>query len=91
MSTLSTNTVRIQLKAPLMKRDLIDKAAKLLNISRTDFMLFTATEHAEEVLLDRREHVVEDSTFERFTQLMQEPFTANEKLSKALSKTKPWI
>ncbi len=90
MSTLSVNTVRIQLKAPPIKRDLIDKAAKLLNISRTDFMLSTATEYAEEVLLDRREHALCDSTFERFTQLMQEPFTANEKLSKALSKTKPW-
>jgi len=33
-----------------MKRDLIDKAAKLLNISRTDFMLSTATKYAEEVL-----------------------------------------
>ena len=90
MSTLSVNTVRIQLKAPSIKRDLIDKAAKLLNISRTDFMLSTATQYAEEVLLERREHVVTDSTFERFAQLMQEPFTANKKLSNALSKTKPW-
>ncbi len=90
MSTLSTNTVRIQLKAPTMKRDLIDKAAKLLNISRTDFMLSTATQYAEEVLLDRREHSVTRSTFELFSQLMQEPFMANEKLTKALSKDKPW-
>jgi uncharacterized protein (DUF1778 family) len=90
MSTLSANSVRIQLKAPPMKRDLIDKAAKLLNISRTDFMLSTATQYAEEVLLERREHVVTDNTFERFAQLMQEPFTANKKLTNALNKTKPW-
>jgi len=90
MSTLSVDTVRIQLKAPEVKRDLIDKAAKLLNISRTDFMLSTATQYAEEVLLDRKEHTVTDSTFERFTQLMQEPFTANEKLTKAFGKAKPW-
>ncbi len=90
MPTLSVNTVRIQLKAPSIKRDLIDKAAKLLNISRTDFMLSTATQYAEEVLLERREHVVTDSTFERFAQLMQEPFTANKKLTNALGKTKPW-
>ncbi len=90
MSTLSGNTVRIQLKAPSIKRDLIDKAAKLLNISRTDFMLSTATEYAEEVLLDRSEHIVSDNIFERFTLLMQEPFIANKKLTKALSKDKPW-
>tara|TARA_R110002167_G_scaffold34573_6_gene110542 strand:- start:97355 stop:97672 length:318 start_codon:yes stop_codon:yes gene_type:complete len=90
MSTLSVNTVRIQLKASPIKKELIDKAAKLLNISRTDFMLSTATQYAEEVLLDRREHIVADSTFDRFAQLMQEPFTTNKKLSKALGKTKPW-
>jgi len=90
MSTLSVTTVRIQLKAPTIKRDLIDKAAKLLNISRTDFMLSTATQYAEEVLLDRKEHIVTDSAFERFAQLMQEPFTANKKLSEALGKAKPW-
>lgn len=90
MSTLSVNTVRIQLKAPPMKRDLIDKAAKLLNISRTDFMLSTATQYAEEVLLDRKEHIVTESIFERFGQLMQEPFIANKKLSKAFNKAKPW-
>lgn len=53
-------------------------------------MLSTATQYAEEVLLDRREHIVADSTFDRFAQLMQAPFTANKKLSKALGKTKPW-
>ena len=53
-------------------------------------MLSTATEYAETVLLDRKEHIVADSIFERFAQLMQEPFTANKKLSDALGKTKPW-
>jgi len=90
MQTLSVDTVRIQFKAPPMKRDLIDKAAKLLNISRTDFMLSIATEYVEEVLFDRREHIVTDSTFERFSQLMQQPFVANKKLSKAFDKAKPW-
>lgn len=90
MSTVSESTVRIQLKAPSVKRDLIDKAAKLLNISRTDFMLSSATQCAEEVLLERKEHIVTDNIFEQFTLLIKEPFIANEKLTRALGKNKPW-
>ena len=54
-------------------------------------MLALASEYSEEVIVDGREHIILDDAFERFSQLMQEPFIANKKLIKALNKTKPWI
>ena len=49
----------INIRARLTQRNLIDKAAAVLNKNRSDFMLEAACREAENVLLDRRLFLVE--------------------------------
>ena len=68
----------------------IDAAAESLGQNRTAFMLETAVQAAEAVLLDKRLFAVDDATYQRFVDRLDAPPVANPKLHALLHSTVPW-
>jgi uncharacterized protein (DUF1778 family) len=80
----------INLRASQKQKALIDRAAKALGRSRSDFMLETACREAETVLLDRRYFALSDDAFKRFTAMLDKPPASNPKLRRLLQTKAPW-
>jgi uncharacterized protein (DUF1778 family) len=80
----------INLRTDEARRALIDRAAEALGKDRTEFMLDAATREAESVLLDRRFFQLDDAAFQRFTEILDAPPTANPRLRKLLANRAPW-
>ena len=71
--TVSQNRdVTINIRAKQTQRDLIDRAAEIEGKSRSEFMLETAYQKAQEVLLDRSFFVLDELKFQRFLDLLKE-------------------
>lgn len=68
----------------------IDAAAVALGRNRTAFMLETAVQAAEAVLLDKRLFTVDDATYQRFVDRLDAPATANARLHALLHNKVPW-
>lgn len=64
MATSANHT--ISLRTPPDQRELIDRAARLVGKSRTDFMLEAASEKAQQVLLSQALFMVPPEKFEDF-------------------------
>jgi uncharacterized protein (DUF1778 family) len=84
------DSISINIRAKTKQRDLIDQAAERLHRSRSDFMLEAACKMAEEVLLDQAFFAVDESTFERFQNLLEQPLPKPENLRKILKTKAPW-
>ena len=80
----------INLRASGMQKTLIDRAARALGKSRSDFMLEAACREAESVLLDRRYFALDADRFEEFTTLLDSPPAANSRLRRLLAEAAPW-
>jgi uncharacterized protein (DUF1778 family) len=80
----------INLRANIQQKALIDRAAKALGRSRSDFMLETACREAESVLLDRRYFVVPEKAFKEFTAMLDRPPKDNPRLRRLLHTKSPW-
>ncbi|MBZ5624296.1 MAG: DUF1778 domain-containing protein [Acidobacteriia bacterium] len=80
----------INLRASQKQKALIDRAAKALGRSRSDFMLEAACREAETVLLDRRYFVLSEEAFERFTAMLDKAPASNPKLRRLLQTKAPW-
>jgi uncharacterized protein (DUF1778 family) len=83
-------TAPINLRVRPAQRDLIDRAAKLLDVPRTDFMLEAATRAAENVLLDQRLFVLDEAAYQAFEKALSEPVSANPALQRLLKTPAPW-
>lgn len=68
----------------------IDAAAEALGRNRTAFMLETAVQAAEAVLLDKRLFTVDDATYQRFVDRLDAPPAANPRLHALLHSKAPW-
>lgn len=68
----------------------IDAAAEALGRNRTAFMLETAVQAAEAVLLDKRLFTVDDETYQRFVDRLDAPPAANPRLHALLHSKAPW-
>ncbi len=68
----------------------IDAASEALGRNRTAFMLETAVQAAEAVLLDKRLFTVDDETYQRFVDRLDAPPAANPKLRALLHSKAPW-
>ncbi|XFA74283.1 DUF1778 domain-containing protein [Thermosynechococcaceae cyanobacterium Okahandja] len=91
MSTPSqTRDVTINIRAKGSQRELIDHAAAVQGKSRSEFMLESAYNHAQEVLLDQRLFGLDETRFKEFTALLDSPPTPNEKLHTLLATKAPW-
>lgn len=88
--TNSTKNITINIRAKSIQRDLIDQAANSLGKSRSDFILETACNKAETVLLDQCYFALAGDKFEEFTRLLDQSPTKNKALNKLLTLIPPW-
>ncbi len=80
----------VNIRASQRQRDLIDRAARALGKSRSDFMLDVACREAEDVLLDRRYFQLDPEAFDRFAALLDNPPPPTEGLRKLLNRKPAW-
>lgn len=85
-----TRDVTINIRAKQNQRDLIDHAAEVQGKSRSEFMLESAYQKAQEVLLDRSFFGLDELKFKQFVALLDAPPTKNEKLHTLLTTQSPW-
>ena len=72
------------------ERGLIDRAAKTLGKTRTDFVLDAARRAAEDALLDRTVLTVGPKAYAEFLARLDAPPQPNERLQKTLRTVAPW-
>ena len=90
MAETQNRAVPINIRARASQRNLIDKAAAMLNKNRSDFMLEAACKAAEDVLLDQRLFLMDESTFQAFEALIEAPVKDNPALRRLLKHKAPW-
>ena len=71
-------------------RNLIDRAARLLGKSRTDFLLESAKRAAQDALLDQTLFKVSPSAYAEFVARLDAPPAPNERLRRTLTTPAPW-
>jgi len=90
MAESQNRAAPINIRARTTQRNLIDKAAAMLNKNRSDFMLEAACREAENVLLDQRLFLVDDKTYKALATLIDAPVKDNPALRKLLHDKAPW-
>jgi uncharacterized protein (DUF1778 family) len=71
-------------------RTLIDRAARLLGKSRTDFLLEAARRAAQDALLDQTLFKVSPKVYAEFVARLDAPPAPNEKLRRTMMTPAPW-
>jgi uncharacterized protein (DUF1778 family) len=89
MTTVARQTT-INLRAKAPQRNLIDQAARIAGKSRTDFMLESACEKAQQVLLNQTMFTLDSARFKRFQALLDAPVVHGSALRKLLRRKAPW-
>ena len=87
-SDSQTRDVTINIRAKQNQRDLIDRAAEVQNKSRSEFMLESAYQKAQDVILERSFFGLDEVKFQQFIELLDAPPKPNENL-RVLLKNKP--
>ena len=90
MTETQNRAAPINIRARATQRNLIDKAAAMLNKNRSDFMLEAACREAENILLDQRLFLVDDKARQAFEALIDAPAKDNPALRKLLHNRAPW-
>lgn len=88
----TTAEVNIHLRARAQDRDLIDQAAELAGINRSQFMLGSALKEAKNLLLDQTTLQVDAATFQKVLAWMDAAPTATEAagLSRLVTRKADW-
>ena len=89
-SVSQTRDVTINIRAKANQRALIDHAAQLQGKSRSEFMLESAYQKAQDVLLDRCFFGLSELKIKQFLALLDAPPTPNQKLNALLKTKSPW-
>ena len=89
-SVSPTRDGTINIRAKPNQRALIDRAAQLQGKSRSEFMLESAYQKAQDVLLDRCFFGLDEIKFKQFLALLDAPPTPNQKLNALLKTKSPW-
>ena len=82
--------VTINLRASPQVRELIDMAARVLGKTRSEFMLDSAKQRAEDVLLDQRLFLLNEKEFDAFMNLLDEAPKPTAELRALLKAKTPW-
>jgi uncharacterized protein (DUF1778 family) len=82
--------VNINLRAPAPVRELIDRAARLVGKSRSEFMLESARRSAEDVLLDQRFFMLDEQRHAALLNILGAPAKPTAELKKLLARKSPW-
>ena len=80
----------INLRASAEQKALIDRAAKRLGKSRTEFVLDTMREASENVLLDQRLFDLDEASFAAFEAMLDAPAEPSAELRRTLNTPPPW-
>lgn len=80
----------INIRARHAQRELIDKAAAMLNKSRSDFILEVSCREAENVLLNQRLFFLGDKQFEEFDATLKKPISDNPQIQKLFARKSLW-
>ena len=85
---LKRQTLNLRIKPE--ERGLIDRAAKTLGKTRTDFVLDAARRAAEDALLDRTGFTVSPKAYAEFLARLDAPPRPNERLLQTMKTSAPW-
>jgi uncharacterized protein (DUF1778 family) len=80
----------INLRASAEQKALIDRAAARLGKTRTEFMLDSARDAAENTLLDQRLFLLDETRYAAFAACLDAPVEPPEALRKLLTAPSPW-
>ncbi len=80
----------INLRISAEQKALIDRAASLLGKSRTEFMLESARQAAENALLDQRLFLLDDEEYARFLARLEAPAEPSGDLERLMGARAPW-
>ena len=83
--------VAINMRVDSSKRNLIDMAVTMLGSDRTSFILDAACRQAEEIILDKRMFLIDNSAFDAFERALENnPIGDNKCLMTLLQRPKRW-
>ncbi|OKH18473.1 DUF1778 domain-containing protein [[Limnothrix rosea] IAM M-220] len=88
--SISPRKTKIDLRADQSQKDLIDRAARALGKNRSEFMLESACQKAQEVLLDQVFFTLDEAQYQEFCDRLDAPPVPNPKLEKLLNTPAPW-
>ncbi|BDI07338.1 DUF1778 domain-containing protein [Sphaerotilus microaerophilus] len=80
----------LNLRIAPAERNLIDRAAASLGVTRTDFILGAARRAAEDALLDRSVMAVSPEAYAEFLARLDVPAQPNERLRQTMQSPSPW-
>lgn len=83
-------TSPINMRVEPQQRALLTKAAELLKVDRSSFILEVACREAQNVILDQRLFLLNNADFEAFEAALDEPVPTNKKLKSLFAETAPW-
>lgn len=87
---LERRDVTINLRASAAWRALVDHAASLMEKTRTDFIIDATRRQAEDVLLDQRFFVLDESRYKAFVAILDKPPMPGDELKKLMARIAPW-
>ncbi len=83
--------VAINMRVDSSKRNLIDMAVTMLGSDRTSFILDAACRQAEEIILDKRMFLIDNSAFDAFERALETHTIGDNKcLTKLLERPNRW-
>jgi uncharacterized protein (DUF1778 family) len=89
MSKIAADS-NIHLRAKSSERDLIDQAAQLKGMNRTQFIMSAAVARANEVLMESSTLFLSEEQYDKFVHLLDNPPAPNAALKRLLSTPAPW-
>jgi uncharacterized protein (DUF1778 family) len=87
---MTARDATINIRVVRRQRDLIDRAAKLTNKTRSSFILDAATVEAENAVLDQTVFRLSPEKYKQFVEKLDAPPADNPRLRTLLSGKSPW-
>lgn len=85
-----SKTAPINMRVEPSQQALLTKAAAVLHMDRSAFILDVACREAQNVLLDQRLFYLNEADFDAFEAALTAPLPDNDKLAQLLSEPSPW-
>lgn len=89
-STTQTKTTQINIRIPEEQRELIDRAAESMGITRTQFILDAARERAEDRLAERTFMCLDEESFDALQAMLDAPPVMPDGLRDLLERYPKW-
>ena len=87
---LAARTARLGIRATPRQQMLILRAAEAVNKSVTEFILDSATDAAENTLLNQRFFLLDDDQWSKFQEALEQPAKIHAGLHELLKEKAPW-